>query len=96
MYHQQAGLLKSSFERGDVARFQHTFYSGPLDGYFDHAGGHLGEAQVCFLGRLGTYRYLDMDVTIREALDAADQFLAWMKNKQTPAALLCLLVSLLN
>ncbi|WOI58456.1 UDP-galactopyranose mutase [Palleronia sp. LCG004] len=26
---------------------------------------------VTFLGRLGTYRYLDMDVTIREALDAA-------------------------
>jgi len=27
---------------------------------------------VSFLGRLGTYRYLDMDVTIREALDAAN------------------------
>lgn len=26
---------------------------------------------VTFVGRLGTYRYLDMDVTIREALDAA-------------------------
>lgn len=26
---------------------------------------------VSFIGRLGTYRYLDMDVTIREALDAA-------------------------
>jgi UDP-galactopyranose mutase len=26
---------------------------------------------VSFLGRLGTYRYLDMDVTIREALNAA-------------------------
>jgi UDP-galactopyranose mutase len=24
---------------------------------------------VTFVGRLGTYRYLDMDVTIREALD---------------------------
>ncbi len=29
------------------------------------------ERGVTFMGRLGTYRYLDMDVTIREALDAA-------------------------
>jgi UDP-galactopyranose mutase len=29
------------------------------------------EAKVTFVGRLGTYRYLDMDVTIREALDVA-------------------------
>jgi UDP-galactopyranose mutase len=33
------------------------------------------EGNVRFLGRLGTYRYLDMDVTIREALDAARVFL---------------------
>lgn len=31
---------------------------------------------VTFVGRLGTYRYLDMDVCIREALDAADAFIA--------------------
>ncbi|MDB6180984.1 UDP-galactopyranose mutase [Paracoccus fistulariae] len=31
--------------------------------------------KVTFVGRLGTYRYLDMDVTIREALDTADVFL---------------------
>ena len=30
---------------------------------------------VTFLGRLGTYRYLDMDVTIKEALEAAEVFL---------------------
>jgi len=30
---------------------------------------------VTFVGRLGTYRYLDMDVTIREALDTARLFL---------------------
>ena len=35
-----------------------------------------GKAEgVTFVGRLGTYRYLDMDVTIREALDTADMFL---------------------
>jgi len=38
----------------------------------------LAETQrhVTFVGRLGTYRYLDMDVTIREALDCAQAFLA--------------------
>jgi UDP-galactopyranose mutase len=30
---------------------------------------------VTFVGRLGTYRYLDMDVTIREALDLSQTFL---------------------
>ncbi|MFD1344799.1 UDP-galactopyranose/dTDP-fucopyranose mutase family protein [Litorisediminicola beolgyonensis] len=34
------------------------------------------ETGVTFMGRLGTYRYLDMDVTIREALDTAALFLA--------------------
>lgn len=29
---------------------------------------------VTFVGRLGTYRYLDMDVTIREAMDTASLF----------------------
>ncbi|WP_338055554.1 UDP-galactopyranose mutase [Shimia biformata] len=29
---------------------------------------------VTFLGRLGTYRYLDMDVTIREALNVVEMF----------------------
>ncbi|MCQ6262197.1 UDP-galactopyranose mutase [Alcanivorax sp. MM125-6] len=34
-----------------------------------------GSEGVTFVGRLGTYRYLDMDVTIREALDTARAFL---------------------
>jgi len=34
------------------------------------------EQGVTFVGRLGTYRYLDMDVTIREALDTAGHFLS--------------------
>lgn len=33
------------------------------------------ETGVTFVGRLGTYRYLDMDVTIREALNTAREFL---------------------
>ena len=33
------------------------------------------EKNVTFLGRLGTYRYLDMDVTIAEALSLAKNFI---------------------
>ncbi|TDO97197.1 UDP-galactopyranose mutase [Marinomonas balearica] len=33
------------------------------------------EQGVTFVGRLATYRYLDMDVTIKEALETADLFL---------------------
>ena len=37
---------------------------------------------VTFIGRLGTYRYLDMDVTIREALIAAAVFLQCRSDRQ--------------
>ena len=41
---------------------------------------------VTFLGRLGTYRYLDMDVTIKEALDVAAEFLASRRdNRRMPS-----------
>ncbi len=33
------------------------------------------EQNLTFIGRLGTYRYLDMDVTIAEALQTANKFL---------------------
>lgn len=33
------------------------------------------QKNVTFVGRLGTYRYLDMDVTIKEALNVARQYL---------------------
>lgn len=39
--------------------------------------------RVTFVGRLGTYRYLDMDVTIREALDTVRIFLA-LRRVQRP------------
>jgi UDP-galactopyranose mutase len=154
--------LSTTFTREMAAEYDHVFYSGPLDGYFDYELGRLGyrtldferftytgDYQGCavmnygeeavpytritehkhfspweehegsvlyrefsraaepedipyypirqvkekalladyvklaeqtegvtFVGRLGTYRYLDMDVTIREALDTARGFLA--------------------
>ena len=47
-----------------------------LKNYLDLAS---REKNISFVGRLGTYRYLDMDVTIAEALDAATTFLASRK-----------------
>jgi UDP-galactopyranose mutase len=44
-----------------------------LDRYVARARAERG---LTFVGRLGTYRYLDMDVTIREAMDAAERYLA--------------------
>lgn len=153
--------LETRFDRAQHGDYAHVFYSGPLDGYFDHQLGRLGyrtlkferftyegdyqgcavmnyadvtiahtritehkhfspwedhsgsvcyrefaaacgpddipyypirlveetallaayvahaqqETDVTFVGRLGTYRYLDMDVTIREALDTARLYL---------------------
>lgn len=152
--------LNTTFTRDQVGDYDHVYYSGPLDGFFDYELGRLGyrtldferftyegdyqgcavmnygeedvpytritehkhfapweehKGSVCyrefsracgeddipyypirqvkekalladyealaaevenvtFVGRLGTYRYLDMDVTIREALDAARKF----------------------
>ena len=34
---------------------------------------------VSFVGRLGSYRYLDMDATIAEALDAAEAMIGQIK-----------------
>ncbi len=41
---------------------------------------------VTFVGRLGTYRYLDMDVTIREALDTARGFETALKQGEAAPA----------
>jgi len=44
------------------------------------------ESNVTFVGRLATYRYLDMDVTIKEALEAVDVFRdSLSKNERMPA-----------
>lgn len=160
--------LNTTFDRNMADGFDHVFYSGPLDGYFDYELGRLGyrtldferftydgdyqgcavmnygeeevpftritehkhfspwethDGSVCyrefsraagpddipyypirqvkekallseyvalaedtqnvtFVGRLGTYRYLDMDVTIREALETARASSAAIAAKQ--------------
>lgn len=50
-----------------------------LEKYLDLAA---KESQVTFVGRLGTYRYLDMDVTIAEALKTAETYLDAINNKK--------------
>lgn len=50
-----------------------------LQKYVDMANALTG---VTFLGRLGTYRYLDMDITIAEAIKAADQFLDFKRTSR--------------
>jgi len=44
------------------------------------------ETGVTFVGRLGTYRYLDMDVTIDEALKTAQTFLQARADKSAMPA----------
>ena len=164
--------LNTTFTRDQVGDYDHVYYSGPLDGFFDYELGRLGyrtldferftyegdyqgcavmnygeedvpytritehkhfapweehAGSVCyrevsracgeddipyypirqvkekalladyealaaevenvtFVGRLGTYRYLDMDVTIREALDAARAYLAKVQQAETVPA----------
>lgn len=40
------------------------------------------EKNMTFVGRLGTYRYLDMDVTIAEALNTADKYLSSLSSNE--------------
>jgi UDP-galactopyranose mutase len=43
------------------------------------------EHGITFVGRLGTYRYLDMDTTIAEALNTAECYLASLSgDKKSP------------
>ncbi|MDC7859342.1 UDP-galactopyranose mutase [Pantoea ananatis] len=41
------------------------------------------ENNITFIGRLGTYRYLDMDVTIAEALNTAECYLNALESNKT-------------
>lgn len=55
-----------------------------LQQYLDLAKSERG---VSFVGRLGTYRYLDMDITIREAIDAANTAIKSITEKKPIPAL---------
>jgi UDP-galactopyranose mutase len=51
-----------------------------LEKYIEHA---KQEKNISFIGRLGTYRYLDMDVTVSEALEASQKTLTILQEKKT-------------
>ena len=61
-------------EEGDIPYYpiRLTGEMKQLERYVDLAN---KENKVTFVGRLATYRYLDMDVTVKEALDVADVFI---------------------
>lgn len=67
-------------ESGDI-----PYYPIRLIGEQKVLKGYVAKAKklrnVSFIGRLGTYRYLDMDVTVEEALDAANKFVNCINNK---------------
>ena len=71
-----------SAEEGDIPYYpiRQTKEKALLSTYMKRAEEEEG---VTFVGRLGTYRYLDMDVTIREALDTSAVFAKHGSN--TPA-----------
>jgi UDP-galactopyranose mutase len=53
-----------------------------LNDYIDLA---KSDEKITFVGRLGTYRYLDMDVTIKEAIDVAEKYMdCVINNKKMP------------
>ena len=52
---------------------------GSLEKYLSLAE---NETNITFVGRLGTYRYLDMDVTIAEALKTAEVYLNSLTENQ--------------
>jgi UDP-galactopyranose mutase len=51
-----------------------------LKKYIEHA---KHEKNISFIGRLGTYRYLDMDVTVSEALEASQKTLTILQENKT-------------
>lgn len=82
--HDQTVIFKEfsrSCEEGDIPYYPIRLVREKemLETYVDRA---RTETKVSFLGRLGTYRYLDMDVTIAEALNASERVLNLLKQNE--------------
>jgi UDP-galactopyranose mutase len=65
--------------RGDIPYYpiRQTDEEVVLRKYVERANATSG---VTFVGRLGSYRYIDMDVTIAEALEAADKMISAIRD----------------
>lgn len=79
--HEKTVIFKEysrSCEEGDIPYYPIRLVNEKkmLNTYIERA---LSLSGISFLGRLGTYRYLDMDVTIAEALAASKQVLGNIK-----------------
>ena len=85
--HDQTVIYRESSrlcEEGDIPYYPIRLVNemDVLEKYLKVAG---EQTNVSFLGRLGTYRYLDMDVTIKEALDSGSAVLKSLKLGQNPS-----------
>ncbi|WP_444914143.1 UDP-galactopyranose mutase [Microbulbifer sp. TRSA007] len=70
IYHEYSRLC----EEGDIPYYPIRL-AGEIEMLKTYEDSAATIQDVTFVGRLGTYRYLDMDVTIAEALEAAKAFL---------------------
>ena len=86
--------------RGSVITREYPFKAGPNDTPYypvrlarekaqlgQYIAAALGQYGVSFAGRLGTYRYLDMDVAIREARSLARSAVTALRMGQRPPSL---------
>ncbi|WP_164156150.1 UDP-galactopyranose mutase [Sandarakinorhabdus rubra] len=60
--------------------------TGEMKMLTDYEARAAAEPGVTFVGRLGTYQYLDMDVTIERALDVADAAIKRLRQAEAVAA----------
>lgn len=91
--HERISLrLATRFEPGDQGQFDHVFYTGPLDAFFDHRLGRLGYRTVTFerIDAAGDYQgtaiinYPGMDV-LHTRIHEHKHFAPWEKHEATVA-----------
>lgn len=74
-----------AYQKGDIPYYpiRQVREKALLDKYLELAN---NENNVSFVGRLGTYRYLDMDVTVKEALETSREFIANERKRENSSS----------